>query len=292
MDIIANRIREIMDTYGISYGDVAEETGIAKSAVHRYVTGETKSIPADRLALIAKALYVTTDYLTGSGVFQRDYVKEFHLAGHRYTEEAKQEGYSIDWYAKEVIDSIEDSKVAEKYTDPHTYAYGFIDAIAKKPEDQEFVLNIPGKINHYGSHVRMPNIEPVTYVNTYGDICCGTGLFIDDNIIDTFTIPTSMLPSNNGEYFAQYAKGKSMKGAGINEGDLIIFMKTKELSVGQIGCFCVDEEKAVLRKFSRMANGTILLLPANDAFEPIQVDPMNNSFRIVGRMVAKIQKCE
>ena len=43
----------------MTYGDLATKTGIAKSAIQRYATGETKKIPLPRLEALADALGVS-----------------------------------------------------------------------------------------------------------------------------------------------------------------------------------------------------------------------------------------
>ena len=137
--------------------------------------------------------------------------------------------------------------------------------------------------------VHLPSPETVRTIPIYGDLSCGTGLFVDDNIVDYITIPVSMLPNRNAEYFAQYASGDSMEGAGIFEGDLLIFMKTNQVDNGQIGCFCIDENVATCKKFSLIA-GQIYLLPMNDKYSPIPVTPENECFRIIGLKVLQISK--
>lgn len=62
---ICKRLQECMDTTGISYGDLSKMTGIPKSAIHRYVTGQTAKIPLNRLELLAAALSVPASYLMG-----------------------------------------------------------------------------------------------------------------------------------------------------------------------------------------------------------------------------------
>lgn len=65
MNDIAPRINKIMTEKKISYGELNRLTGIPKSALQRYATGETDKIPLDRLELIADALGVNTEYLIG-----------------------------------------------------------------------------------------------------------------------------------------------------------------------------------------------------------------------------------
>ena len=65
MNDIAQRVLNIMAEKKISYGELSKATGVPKSALQRYATGETDKIPIDRLELIAAALGVNTEYLVG-----------------------------------------------------------------------------------------------------------------------------------------------------------------------------------------------------------------------------------
>jgi len=65
MSELSNRILNLILDKDISYGELSLLTGIPKSALQRYATGETEKIPFDRLELIAKALGTTSACLTG-----------------------------------------------------------------------------------------------------------------------------------------------------------------------------------------------------------------------------------
>lgn len=65
MSDISNRILEIILAKDISYGELSAKTGIPKSALQRYATGQTEKIPIDRLEKIASAIGTTTAYLMG-----------------------------------------------------------------------------------------------------------------------------------------------------------------------------------------------------------------------------------
>lgn len=65
MNMISKKILEIILEKGISYGELSERTGIPKSALQRYATGQTEKIPIDRLQKIASALDTTPEYLMG-----------------------------------------------------------------------------------------------------------------------------------------------------------------------------------------------------------------------------------
>lgn len=65
MSDISKRILETIMRKDISYGDLSDKTGISKSALQRYATGQTEKIPIDRLEKIASAIGVTTSFLMG-----------------------------------------------------------------------------------------------------------------------------------------------------------------------------------------------------------------------------------
>ena len=65
MSEISKRILELLSKKDMSYGELSKLTGIPKSALQRYATGETEKIPIDRLELIAKYLNVDAAYLMG-----------------------------------------------------------------------------------------------------------------------------------------------------------------------------------------------------------------------------------
>lgn len=65
MSEISDRILNKMNNASISYGQLSKDTGIPKSALQRYATGETEKIPIDRLEKIARALHTTPAYLMG-----------------------------------------------------------------------------------------------------------------------------------------------------------------------------------------------------------------------------------
>ena len=134
--------------------------------------------------------------------------------------------------------------------------------------------------------VVLPRPEPVTYINVYSPLSCGSGLFVEDNVISTISVPSSMLPKHKEELFAQYADGDSMIGKGIEDGDLLIFSK-EQCESGDVGCFCIDENIATCKTL-KIVGKQILLLPANDKYDPINVDPME--FKCVGKLVLKLEK--
>lgn len=63
--LILNKLIEVINESGLSYGEIAKRTGIPKSSIHRYVNGQTKKIPIDAVRMIAEATGVSTSYIMG-----------------------------------------------------------------------------------------------------------------------------------------------------------------------------------------------------------------------------------
>ena len=118
-------------------------------------------------------------------------------------------------------------------------------------------------------------------VPLYAPICCGDGGFVDDNVLEYLSLPASWL-SPSKEYFAQVARGDSMTGEGINDGDVLIFEKSGTPKQGKVGCFCIDDNDAMCKKYRVAGDGRIYLMPANPNYDPIQVDATMQHFRCLG----------
>ena len=59
----AKRINEAIEKSGYSYPELSKLTGISKSSLQRYATGETVKIPIDSIEAIAKATNTSAKYL-------------------------------------------------------------------------------------------------------------------------------------------------------------------------------------------------------------------------------------
>lgn len=124
----------------------------------------------------------------------------------------------------------------------------------------------------------------------YSQLCCGEGGFNEDNILEMVAVPSKGL-NPNLEYFAQIADGESMKDAGIGDGDLLVFERIDKIDNGVIGCFCIDLNKAMCKKYKEQ-DGMIILMPMNNEYEPKFIDPLNSHFRCLGKLKKVIKDFE
>lgn len=64
-NLVVGRIYECIQNSNLSYAELANITGIAKSALHRYATGQTQKIPVAAVEKIAEATGVTSQWILG-----------------------------------------------------------------------------------------------------------------------------------------------------------------------------------------------------------------------------------
>lgn len=62
---IRNRISQKKTELNLSYQDMSDKTGLSKSTLQRYITGDIRNLGLDKLEILAKALDVTPSYLMG-----------------------------------------------------------------------------------------------------------------------------------------------------------------------------------------------------------------------------------
>lgn len=261
-DLIKKRRLEL----GLSLNDVAKALKVNKSTVLRYETKEIEKLPIDVIEPLAKVLHTTPAWLLGWEedpiILERDNdldnISDFLFEnGYRLSCENYDDDYFLIKKDGETVNSFFVGDLLSTYKNAiknHTLSIN------------TFVKNTIDKL--------------IRKIALYELISCGTGGFVDDNIIDYVSLPAEMFSSKK-EYFAQYAHGDSMINANINDGDLIIFEKTSSVTNGMIGCFCVDDNIATCKRLS-MTNGQIILLPENPSYNPIIANV--ETFKCIGKL--------
>ena len=87
--------------------------------------------------------------------------------------------------------------------------------------------------------------------------------------------------------FYAKANGNSMTGAGIDDGDILVIDKSIEPQDGKIAVCFIDGEFTVKR--IKVQENSLLLLPENKLFEPIEITEENN-FIIWGIVTFLVKK--
>jgi repressor LexA len=129
-------------------------------------------------------------------------------------------------------------------------------------------------------------ISDLVKVPIVGRISCGNGSLAYEEIEGYEPTPKEWV--SGGEHFYLRAKGDSMSGARINDGDLLLIRKQPDVENGEIAAVLINNsEEAVLKRVYK--NGEqIVLQSENPAYPPIFSPPEN--IRILGKLKMNIIK--
>ena len=115
-----------------------------------------------------------------------------------------------------------------------------------------------------------------------GHIACGTPTFAQENI-------EGYAPKCHGVKadFCLYAKGDSMVGARINDGDLVFIRKQSLVENGEIGAVLIDDSATLKRVYYYPEQSKLVLNPENPAYAPlVYIGQELESVKILGKAVA------
>ena len=101
-----------------------------------------------------------------------------------------------------------------------------------------------------------------------GTIACGTPILAEENIEETFQLPTAIF--GNAKSMLLRASGDSMTGVGINDGDLIVAEICDTADEGDIVVALLEDSATV--KTLHKKNGHIYLHPENPKYKDIPAD--------------------
>jgi repressor LexA len=127
------------------------------------------------------------------------------------------------------------------------------------------------------------DLHPVTDTETVslpivGKISCGNGSFAFEEIEGYEQTLRDWV--SGGEYFYLRAKGDSMTGARVFEGDLLLIRKQDDVENGEIAAVVIGDEAVLKRVFK--SNGTLILQSENSKYPPIICQP--SDVYIIGKL--------
>ena len=126
---------------------------------------------------------------------------------------------------------------------------------------------------------RKPDLGP-TAVPLVGVIAAGAPIeaIEQTTMID---IPPSMI-DGRGEVYCLEVSGDSMIDAHICDGDLAVIKKQETADDGQVVVALLEDGSATLKKYRRLKNGKVMLIPANPNMAPITLDRVAVQGRLIG----------
>lgn len=115
----------------------------------------------------------------------------------------------------------------------------------------------------------------------YGEIYCGNGEVHYGHAIDVIETPKEWV--NGSEHFYLEAKGDSMIGSNIHEGDLLLVRKQSIVENGEIGVVIIGD-KRLLKRIYRTDN-KFTLVSDNPKYPPLEYFPdSDEDIRIIGKL--------
>ena len=115
-----------------------------------------------------------------------------------------------------------------------------------------------------------------------GQIACGSPIFAEENI-EGYATPCY----GTGADFCLFAKGDSMVGARIYDGDLVFVKKQPRVENGEIAVVLVEDSATLKRVYLYPEEGKLVLAPENPKYKPLVfVGNEIEEIQILGKAVA------
>lgn len=125
--------------------------------------------------------------------------------------------------------------------------------------------------NEKGNYVKEKETYGIRKIPLVGVIACGKPIYAEENIESYLPLPSEMF--GRGEYYALKAKGDSMIGAGIDDGDIVFVRKQDYAKEGDIVVALIDDE-ATLKRMKIGKDKRIVLHAENDRYADIETEEL------------------
>lgn len=150
----------------------------------------------------------------------------------------------------------------------------------------EFICDLDSPSEIYVNNDGHEDIEEdVRKVPVFNEIAAGKPVLINDSWEGEFYLPNLWTKSME-DIFILKIKGDSMVNKNIHDGDYVLINKQPTANIGDIAAVDIDGN-ATLKTYKTMG-GKILLIPENDAYEPMFLD--EEQVNIIGVAVGVIKK--
>jgi len=119
----------------------------------------------------------------------------------------------------------------------------------------------------------------------YGKIAAGEPIYRDEEEINKFYLPAEWLRGREECYLLKI-RGDSMQDANIDDGDYVLINRCRTAQNRDIVAIAIEDE-ATLKRYRQMGD-TILLIPENAKYEPIQI--RSDQVDILGKAIGVLKK--
>lgn len=121
-------------------------------------------------------------------------------------------------------------------------------------------------------------VSNISMIPLVGHISCGNGVLAYESIESYEPVPSEWV--KGGKYFCFRAKGDSMIGARIHEGDLLLIREQPEIENGEIAAVLIGDEVVLKRVYTN--NNQLVLQSENPKYPPVIAPPAE--VKIVGKL--------
>ena len=135
-----------------------------------------------------------------------------------------------------------------------------------------------------GALPNYPDIFPIERkrIPVLGEIACGKPILTDEEH-DSFIMSGTNLDAD----FCLRAKGDSMIGARIQDGDIVFIKKSDMVANGEIAAVVIEDEATLKRVYYYPEKSKLILTPENPKYEPLVfMGPELDEIHILGKAVA------
>lgn len=164
----------------------------------------------------------------------------------------------------------------------------FLSADTLKKIADYFAVSIDSLLSGKEALPLPSNVRPI-HVKRFpmlGEISCGTPIFAEEDH-ETYIDASADIHAD----FCLTAKGESMIGARIHDGDVVFIKSMPMVENGQIAAVIIDDEATLKRWYYYPEKQKLILTPENPAFEPLVfVGDELDSVRCLGLAVSFMSK--
>ena len=164
----------------------------------------------------------------------------------------------------------------------------FLSADTLKKIADYFSVSIDSLLSGEEARPLPSNVHPI-HVKRFpmlGEISCGTPIFADEDH-ETYIDASADIHAD----FCLTAKGESMIGARIHDGDVVFIKSMPMVENGQIAAVIIDDDATLKRWYYYPEKQKLILTPENPAFEPLVfVGDELDSVRCLGLAVSFMSK--
>lgn len=115
----------------------------------------------------------------------------------------------------------------------------------------------------------MRELMDTNRVQMGNSIPCGPLTEVTDAELEHIRLPLAL--TGSGDFFLLRASGDSMINAGVDSGDLVLIRKQETAHEGQIVAFLYQSDCTTLKRYHRVSNNEVHLVPENDIMSPIVI---------------------